>query len=199
MKKAIMKNNLRNSLNMPKENNMNFNQGYNNNFESKQNIFEAKEDSTMLCESTPQQYFNRRTPFEGQLGVFASPLEVPKRSLYQREMRGNNSYAMIKPIASPSITKQTIDQNKIIEQKFQNNSDDTLTNVLKIWDSKESKISHLKLIKQLLSEFRNSDDSKKDKTLAIIDKMILSFSSDLNFVILCCNLSSTSIINKNIL
>ena len=172
--------NLRNNLNMPKEVNMNFNQGFNNNFEQKQNIFESKEDPNMLWDSTPQQYFNRRTPFEGQLGVFASPLEVPKRSLHQREMRGNNSYTMIKPIASPSITKQTTDQSKSIEQKSQNNSDDTLMNLLKIWESKESKINQLKLIKKLLCEFRDFDDSKKDKTLINIENLMINFDSDLN-------------------
>lgn len=165
---------------IPKESNVNLNQQFNSvNFEWKQNIFDMKEDSAMLWDSTPQQYFNKRTPIDGQLGVFASPLEIPKRSLQQRETRLNNSFSVLKPMPSPSVPK-VIEQSKVYEKNSSIQNDDALMNLLKICDSKESKANQLKLIKQLLWDFRDSDDAQKDKTLNTIDNMILGFDWDSN-------------------
>lgn len=165
---------------IPKESNVNLNQQFNSvNFEWKQNIFDMKEDSAMLWDSTPQQYFNKRTPIDGQLGVFASPLEIPKRSLQQRETRLNNSISVLKPMPSPSVPK-VIEQSKVYEKNSSIQNDDALMNLLKICDSKESKANQLKLIKQLLWDFRDSDDAQKDKTLNTIDNMILGFDWDSN-------------------
>lgn len=165
---------------IPKEPNVNLNHTFNSvNFEWKQNIFDMKEDSAMLWDSTPQQYFNKRTPIDGQLGVFASPLEIPKRSLQQRETRLNNSFSVLKPMPSPSVPK-VIEQSKVYEKNSSIQNDDALMNLLKICDSKESKANQLKLIKQLLWDFRDSDDVQKDKTLNTIDNMILGFDWDSN-------------------
>lgn len=181
--------NQRNSQHPQKDSNVGHTHTFNSvNFETKQNIFDLKEDSGMLWDSTPQQYFNKRTPMEGQLGVFASPLEVPKRSLQQRETRGNNSFSVMKPIPSPSIPKN-FEQNKIHDKVCSVQSDETLMSLLKIWETKESKSSHLKLIKQLLCEFRDSDEARKSKTLSTIDNMIQRFDWDSNM-----NLVSTHIV-----
>mmetsp|Transcript_1269 Transcript_1269/g.1338 ORF Transcript_1269/g.1338 Transcript_1269/m.1338 type:complete len:161 (+) Transcript_1269:312-794(+) len=79
----------------------------NNNIKPFTTPFDNKlEDTNMLCESTPQQYFNRRYNYDGQLGVFASPIDFQRRQFPMNQMPMNNTFSSSKPTSPLPMPKE---------------------------------------------------------------------------------------------
>jgi hypothetical protein len=162
---------------------------------TKPSTFDQKEDSNMLYETTPQQYFNRRSVADNQ--GFASPYDFPKRQLPgnggNRPM--TSSFSM-NPVSSSSPMKfnetkrfeepqRKIEQNMLspsisasnyLKQSLNSpcciSARSTVMKLLKTLNAKSSDIDKLKAVKQLLIEFRDFENSQKDKIITMVDKMI---------------------------
>jgi len=177
-------------MNHPKDNSM---EQVNTNYNNKPQSFDHKDEGKVFYETTPQQYLNRRSMMDQPMSSFVSPYGVSNRQLSTNvNWPSLNQYSTMNQIPSPSPMKFTWPTNKIdstmLSPQMSSNAKNYLKHsldspccisarssvlkLLKTCNKDNNETDKIVAVKQLLNEFRDFENSQKDKVIFMLDKMI---------------------------